>query len=93
MKYEIKFIHPLPLLINSSRIFLILGFLLSILTFFILPNPSLALAAWWQKIVGALIFTLVYAVVVSAVVTIIAVLYNFFAGRFRGVTFHLEQAE
>ncbi len=93
MKYEIKFIHPLPMLINASRIFVILGFLLSLLTFFVFPNPSMALALWWQKIVGALIFTVVYTIVVSLVVTLLCVLYNFFAGKFKGVTFHLEQAE
>jgi len=93
MKYEIKFIHPLPLLFNASRIFVVLGFFLSILTFFVFPNPGMMGVAWWQKVVGALIFTLAYTLIISIIVTVIALLYNFYAGRFKGVTLHLEQSE
>lgn len=93
MKYELKFIHPLPLIAATSRIFLVMGFVLAILTFYIVPNPGLAAGAWWQKLLGSLIFTGVYALVVTIVVTGVAVLYNLFARRFHGVTVYLEQSE
>ncbi len=61
--------------------------------FFILPNPNIRITLWWQKILATFLFTVVYAVVVSAVLTLIAWLYNLWAASFSGVKFHFEQTE
>lgn len=66
MNYELKSVQPVTVFMNALRIFLIVGFIVAILSFFILPNPSLRITLWWQKIMATLLFTVVYALVVSS---------------------------
>jgi hypothetical protein len=91
MNYELKSVQPGTVFANALRIFLIVGFVVAILSFFILPNPTLRITLWWQKIMATLLFTLVYALVVSLVLSLIAWLYNFWAANFKGIKIHLEQ--
>ena len=93
MNYELKSVQPMSVFINALRIFVIVGFIVAILTFFILPNPTIHLGSWWQKILATLLFTGVYAVVVSIVLSLIAFLYNFWAANSKGVTLYLEKSE
>ena len=93
MNYELKSVQPATVFANALRIFLIVGFVVAILSFFILPNPSLRITLWWQKILATFLFTIVYALVVSAVLSLIAWLYNVWAASFGGVKVHLEQTE
>jgi len=91
MNYEVKSVHPISVFMNALRIFLIVGFVVGVLTFFIIPNPTIRITAWWQRILATFLFTFVYSLVVSIVLTFIAWLYNFWAQNFKGVTMHLEQ--
>ena len=93
MNYELKSIAPGSVFINALRIFVVVGFVVAILSFFILPNPNIRITLWWQKILATLLFTVVYSVVVSVVLTLVAWLYNFWCTNFRGVTVHLEQQD
>jgi len=93
MNYEIKSIQPASVFANALRIFLIVGFVVAILSFFVLPNPNIHIVLWWQKILATLLFTVVYALVVSVVLALIAWLYNFWGASFSGVKIHLEQGE
>ena len=93
MNYELKSIQPWPVLCNAFRVFVVIGFIVAILSFFILPNPNIRITIWWQKIAATLLFTLVYAVVVSLVMTLIAWLYNLWGASFPGIKFHLAQEE
>ncbi len=93
MNYELKSIQPGSVFANAIRIFVVVGFIVAVLSFFILPNPNIHITLWWQKVLATFLFTVVYAAVVSAVLTLIAWLYNVWAGSFAGVKVHLEQSE
>jgi hypothetical protein len=93
MNYELKSIQPGSVFANALRIFTIIGFLVAVLSFFVLPNPNVRIQLWWQKIVATLLFTVVYGVVVSVVLSLIAFLYNLWAQNFSGVKVHFEQTE
>ena len=91
MNYELKSISAGAVFMNAIRIFVIVGFIVAIISFFVLPNPTIRIQGFGQKIAATLLFTVVYAVVVSAVLTLISWLYNLWAARFKGVTIQLEQ--
>lgn len=89
MNYELKSIQPGTVFVNAIRIFLIVGFLVALLIFFILPNPVTGVL---QKLLLTGLYTVVYGVMFSAVFALIAFLYNVWAQRFPGVKFHIEQS-
>jgi hypothetical protein len=91
MNYELKSVAPGSVFFNAIRIFLIVGFIVAVISFFIVPNPNIRLTAFWQKILATLLFTFVYGIVVSVVLTLISWLYNVWTSKFKGVTIHLEQ--
>ena len=91
MNYELKSVSPLSIFVNAVRIFVVVGFVVALISFFIVPNPNIHITAFWQKIAATLLFTVVYGLVVSVVLTLIAWLYNLWAGKFKGVSIHLEQ--
>lgn len=91
MNYELKSIRAASVFANAIRIFVIVGFIAAVYSFFISPYSNIRLALWWQKILATLLFTIVYAVVVSAILAFIAWLYNFWAANYKGITLHLEQ--
>lgn len=93
MNYEVKSIQPGLVFMNAIRIFSIVGFVVGIISFFILQNPNLQIPSVWQKVMATLLFTVVYAVVVSLVLMLMAWLYNLWAGKFKGVVMHLEQEQ
>ena len=91
MNYELKSISPASTFFNALRIFVVIGFAVALLSFFIVPNPNIHIIGFWQRLAATLLFTVVYGLVVAIVLTVIAWLYNFWAGKFKGVTIHLEQ--
>jgi hypothetical protein len=91
MNYEVKAVSPVAVLINALRIFIIVGFLVGILSFFVMPNTNPRIATFGQKFVATLIFTGAYTVAVSLVLTLVAWLYNVWSARFKGITIRLEQ--
>jgi len=93
MNYELKSIQTGSVFANAIRIFVVVGFIVAVLSFFILPNPNIRITLWWQKILATFLFTVVYALVVSAVLTLIAWLYNLWGANFPGIKVHLEQSE
>lgn len=91
MNYEIKSIAPLSVLLNALRIFVVVGFVVALISFFIVPNPNLRISGFMQKIAATFLFTLVYTLVISIALTFISWLYNVWTARFKGISFHLEQ--
>jgi hypothetical protein len=90
MNYELKYINPLSVLINAARIFVIVGFLLALGTFFF-PNQAFFLASFPQKVMASLLYTGVYTLLASVALAFIAFLYNKWASNFKGIDIHLEQ--
>lgn len=91
MNYEIKHVHPLSVLINALRIFVIVGFVIALFTFF-MPNSAMRYSSFAQKLGAVGIFTGVYTLVFSAIASLISVLYNLWVTRFRGIRIRLEQS-
>jgi len=96
MNYEIKSVRTFTVFINAFRVFAVVGFPMAILTFFISNGPHY-MASVWQKLVAMILFTIAYAIfyalIMSAVLSFIAWLYNYWARRYHGVTFALEKEE
>ncbi len=93
MTYEVKSIRPGSVFFNALRVFFVVGFVLAVISFLILPNGSIALWSFPQRLGATAIFTIVYAPVVSGVLTLLAGLYNFWASNYRGLQFNLEKEE
>jgi hypothetical protein len=93
MNYEIKSVNPGSVFFNAMRIFVVVGFIVAIISFFLLPNPNIRITGFFQKVLATLLFTVVYTLVVSLVLTLVAWLYNVWAGRFSGVKLTLEQEQ
>jgi hypothetical protein len=91
MNYEVKSVSPGSVFFNAVRIFLVVGFVVAIISFFIVPNPNIHITLWWQKIMATVLFTIVYALVVSVVLMLIGWLYNLWADKFKGISIRLEQ--
>ncbi len=91
MNYELKTVAPGSVFINAIRIFSIIGLVVGIISFFLLPNPNIRITVFWQKLAATGLFTVVYALVVSVVLTLVAWLYNLWAGKYSGISIHLEQ--
>jgi hypothetical protein len=91
MNYELKSIAPGSVFINALRIFLIVGLVVGIISFFILPNPNIRITAFWQKLAATALFTVVYALVVSLVLSLMAWLYNLWTAKYKGVKFTFSQ--
>jgi hypothetical protein len=91
MNYEVKSVSPGSVFWNALRIFLVVGFVVAIISFFIVPNPNIHITLWWQKIMATVLFTIVYALVVSVVLMLIGWLYNLWADKFKGISIRLEQ--
>ena len=92
MNYELKSVSPGSVFWNAIRIFLVVGFIVAIISFFIVPNPNIRINLLWQKLMATVLFTVVYALVVSTVLMLIGWLYNLWAGKYKGVTIQLEQS-
>ena len=91
MNYELKAVAPGSVFTNAIRIFSVVGLVVGIISFFILPNPNLRIEAFWQKLAATALFTVVYALVVALVLTLVAWLYNVWAGKYKGISVHFEQ--
>ena len=91
MNYELKSVSPGSVFWNAVRVFVVVGFVVAVISFFIVPNPNVRITGFWQKIMATLLFTLVYTAVVSAVLTLISLLYNFWTGRFSGIKVRFEE--
>jgi len=91
MNYEVKSVSPGSVFLECDPYFPGRGFVVAIISFFIVPNPNIHITVWWQKIMATLLFTVVYAVVVSIVLMLIGWLYNLWAGQFKGITIQINQ--
>ena len=76
MNYEVKFIAPGPIFRNTFRICITIGFIVALLSFFLMPNPRFQLMTLWQKIAATLLFTGVYGLVIGFIALFIALMYN-----------------
>jgi len=90
MNYELKSVKTSSVFVYTLRIFPVLGLILGIISYWVLPNPNVAS---WLKIAEPFIFTFVYTLVLSAVFSFIVFLYNMWAQNHAGIKVHFEQSD
>ena len=93
MNYELKTIQPGSVFFNAIRIFIIIGFLVAVLSFFVIQNPNFALQIWWLKIGDAVHVYVRLCGGSFGVFSLIAFLYNMWAQNHSGIKVHFEQTE
>jgi hypothetical protein len=81
MNYELKSIRPGSVFFNAARLFLVVGFLAAVYTFFISPYATVRFS-FRAKAVMTLLFTGAYGGVVSAILYAVAHLYNLWVRDF-----------
>lgn len=92
--YELKSVCAVSLCKNFPIVFALLGALIGIFTFFIFPTELAANLGFGARILSWLIFIVLYTLIMSVGVVVVAWLYNIVAGKMtKGVVFQLEQSE
>jgi sterol desaturase/sphingolipid hydroxylase (fatty acid hydroxylase superfamily) len=91
MNYVLKSVAPASVFLNSIRIFLVVGLFAAVIKVIIVPDPNMHITESWQKVMATLVFTLVYALVVSTALVLIAWLYNLWSNKFKGISIELDQ--
>ncbi|HAH06521.1 MAG TPA: hypothetical protein DCM05_08345 [Elusimicrobia bacterium] len=67
-----------------------LGFLGGLITFVLMPNVNTVDMSMGMRMVSALMFTVLYMVLMDALILVVAALYNFFAGSLGGLLLEIE---
>ncbi|HAH31312.1 MAG TPA: hypothetical protein DCL44_03245 [Elusimicrobia bacterium] len=94
MKLEIKNISVNSLVVSSlPLVVFVIAVLGGAVTFIIEPNPQFSMMGAAQKLLAVGLYSLLYAVLVSALFVFIAFVYNILTGvlGMRGVSFDLEE--
>ncbi len=97
MTYELKSIRPGSIFMASLPINLFIGFLSAFLSYVIIPalpsgnvSPFAAIAVW-QRLLFTLLFTLVYGAAASGVLSLLSLIYNAYASRFKGIVMSFQE--
>lgn len=94
MKLEIRNISVTSLITSSLPIVVFaLALLGGLVQFVFIDNPQIAPMSMAQKLLSVGLFSLLYVVIVSALLVFMAFLYNFLTGilGLKGVSFDLEE--
>ena len=89
--YEVKGVSVVSLFKNFPIVFAMLGALIGIFTFFIFPTDLAANLGFGARILSWLIFIVLYTVIMSVGVIVVAWIYNFIAGKVGGAVIELDQ--
>jgi len=76
-----------------SALLATLGFIGGLITFVILPNPSLAEADLFWKLVSTLFFAVLYMTLMDALILVVSAVYNFFSHSMNWGGIHLDIEE
>jgi len=94
MKLEIRNISVTSL-INSSVpvVVFVLGLLGAVVAYVVMPNPQLTSLNLWQKTVSIGLYSLLYMIIVSALLVFTASMYNILTGvlGLKGFVLDLEE--
>lgn len=94
MKLEVRNISIASLITSAMPVVVFsLGLLGGVVTFLLVPNPQLDPMSMGHKILSIGFFSLLYVVIVSALLVFIAFLYNTLTGvlGMKGVAFDIEE--
>jgi len=94
MKLEIRNISIASLIGSSVPVVVfILGFLGAVVGFVLVPNPQIVSLNIWQKAMSIGLYSLLYMIIVSALLVFTAFVYNILTGvlGLKGFVFDLEE--
>jgi len=94
MKLEVRNISIASLVTSSVPIVVFaLAVLGGVVTFMVVPNPQLDPMSVVQKMVSIGVFSLLYVIIVSALLVFVAFLYNVLTGvlGMKGIAFDIEE--
>ena len=93
MNYELKKINLGSLLKNFPIIFVALGTIIGVFTFFVFPTTIAGQLSLNARILSWLIFIALYSIIMFVGVFCVAGLYNIVCAKFGGIILHLELKE
>lgn len=76
-----------------SAVFVILGAIIGIFTFFIFPTAAAAGLGFGAKLLAWLIFIILYALIMAAGILVVVLLYNFLSPSLGCITLNVENIE
>ena len=89
--YEVKSVGVVSLIRNFPIVFALLCALIGIFTFFIFPTDLAANLGFGARLLSWLIFIVLYTVIMSVGVIVVAWIYNFITGKVGGAVIELDQ--
>ncbi|MBI4057387.1 MAG: hypothetical protein HY399_07585 [Elusimicrobia bacterium] len=96
MKYELRSISPMSILISSiPAVLFLLGLLGGLVTFVVLPNPQMEPMGGMTRLMATGLFAVLYMVLMVALLVVVAFLYNLFTQTvgLRGIRVDIEPME
>ena len=96
MKYELRSISAMSILVSSvPAVLFLLGLLGGILTFLVLPNPQIEPMTSVTRLLATGLFALLYMVLMVALLVVVSFLYNLFTHTIglRGIRIEAEALE
>jgi len=91
--YELKKINLMSILKNLPIVFAIVGTIIGLFTFFIVPTEVASTLTIGTRFLSWLIFIVLYTLLMIVGVVIMAFLYNWIAGIMGGVIFNFEEKQ
>ena len=94
MKLEIRNVSMASLVTSSvPLVVFVMGLLGGMVTYVVVPNPQIEPMRMGAKLMSIGIFSLLYTVLVSSILTLLGFLYNLLTGvlGMKGVVFELEE--
>ncbi|MCL2485172.1 MAG: hypothetical protein FWF00_06425 [Endomicrobia bacterium] len=92
--YDVKTVQIVSVVKVFSIVFLILGALIGLFTFFIFPTDLAAGLGFFPRLLSWVIFLVLYTVIMTVGALVVAWLYNFVSAKFgSGVVISLEPKE
>ncbi|OGS35937.1 MAG: hypothetical protein A2293_00345 [Elusimicrobia bacterium RIFOXYB2_FULL_49_7] len=91
--YEVKNIGIKSLVKGLPIVFVILGALIGLFTFFIFPTEIAANLTFGAKFLSWAIFVVLYAVLMALGIVIVAALYNWISKKTGGISIDIEEVQ
>jgi len=93
MNYEVKRVNVVSIFRSVSLVFLIVGLVVGLFAFLIIPNPQAEGLGFFTRLLAGLMFAVLYALFVTLGLALVAFLYNLLTKKIRGITLQLETPE
>lgn len=90
MTYEITHVSIVSLLRTIPLMFLILGALIGVYTFYIKPSKTVINLNKKAKLISYLIFSILYPIIISGAIVVLGIVYNIMTSWIKGIEIILK---